>query len=381
MVTLQRLLQFAALGCVVALLASCAGGEDFLEPAEPNGHHPFPERHATPGRHHHEIHGIDIAKYQGEIDWHAVRRGGVDFAFIKATEGTDRLDERFAQNWAAAKAAGVPRGAYHFNYWCRSMEEQFQWFRRNVPRDRDALPPVLDLEWNHVSPTCPRKVSRAHAQSEIRKFVRLAEAWYGKRPILYTDIRFYRDVLADGSFSQYPLWVRATKKLPQEFYKGRKWVFWQYSDRSRIPGIRGKVDKNAFAGSRRDWQRLVASNFGHGSVAGPATRTEPRKPETKQPAAPPPTAVATARKPAATEPLSAQTTPVAQTQNAAPAQAPASSPARAIVEGGKVTVADNTPVESTPNDGKRATATPPGKPLSLAPVNLSPAKPKAAASR
>jgi len=251
----------AAVLCAVQFLVACAGGDDFLEPAEPSGHHPFPERASTTGHSAHRVHGIDIAKYQGNIDWHAVKRSGVTFAFIKATEGTDRLDSKFAQNWAAAKAAGVARGAYHFNYWCTPFRDQFNWFRRNVPRDKDALPPVLDLEWNTHSPTCPRKVSREQAKREIRTFVRLAEAWYGKRPIIYTDIRFYRDVLSDGSFAQYPLWVRATRRLPQDIYKGRKWVFWQYSDRLRVPGIRGRVDKNAFAGSRSDWKQLAAANF------------------------------------------------------------------------------------------------------------------------
>lgn len=284
--------RFAALGLAAGLLAACAGGaDDFLEPAEPVGNHPFPVRESTFGRNSHEVHGIDIAKYQGNIDWHQVKASGIGFAFIKATEGTDRLDDRFQANWAAAKAAGIPRGAYHFNYWCSPMRTQFEWFRRHVPRDPDAMPPVLDLEWNTHSPTCPRRVSRARAQAEIREFVRLAEAWYGKRPILYTDIRFYRDVLSDGSFSQYPLWVRATKRLPHEIYPGRKWAFWQHSDRARVPGIKGRVDKNAFAGSHRDWQRLVAANFRHKTVVTPAAKPSPQP-------APPQIAVAAAQPPA-----------------------------------------------------------------------------------
>lgn len=268
--------RIAGLALAAAILASCAGGvDDFLEPAEPTGNHPFPVRSTSYGRSAHEVHGIDIAKYQGDIDWQAVKRSGVAFAFIKATEGSDLLDKNFRQNWEGAKAAGVARGAYHFNYWCSSFRDQFEWFRRNVPRDPDAMPPVLDLEWNTHSPTCPRRRSRAHAQREIRTFLRLAEAWYGKRPIIYTDIRFYRDVLSDGSFSQYPLWVRAMKRLPHEIYQGRRWAFWQYSDRSRVPGIKGHVDKNAFAGTRHEWSKLVASNFRHRPVAEPTPESLP----------------------------------------------------------------------------------------------------------
>ncbi|MCC2095774.1 MAG: hypothetical protein KDJ29_02725, partial [Hyphomicrobiales bacterium] len=349
----------------------------FLEPAEPNGHHPFPERHSTHGRNAHEVHGIDIAKYQGTIDWQAVKRSGVDFVFIKATEGTDVLDDRFAANWAAAKAAGIPRGAYHFNYWCTSLEDQFHWFRRNVPRDRDALPPVLDLEWNHASPTCPKKVSRARAKAEIRKFVRLAEAWYGKRPILYTDIPFYRDVLSDGAFRQYPLWVRSVKRLPQDIYKGRKWALWQYSDRSRVPGIRGRVDKNAFAGSRRDWNKLLASRFQHRNVVMPDPATQKpvavagATPSTTQSAAPQATGAEAKVVVAQGSKIAARTAGEAK-REASPAQAAAYAATherRSASANSKTSITDARTVKRPKGAAQIA-----GKPLNLMPASPANAK-------
>src|SRR4051812_13389810 len=87
-----------------------------------------------------------ICKYQGKIDWASVRSAGTHFAFIKATEGGTHVDERFVENWDGAKQAGVSRGAYHFIFWCRPAEEQAAWFKRTVPNDPDALPPVLNLE-------------------------------------------------------------------------------------------------------------------------------------------------------------------------------------------------------------------------------------------
>ena len=71
---------------------------------------------------------------------------GVKFAWIKATEGGDHVDAKFQANWEAAKAVGIPRGAYHFVYWCRSPLEEVRWFEQNVPVEADALPPVLDVE-------------------------------------------------------------------------------------------------------------------------------------------------------------------------------------------------------------------------------------------
>jgi GH25 family lysozyme M1 (1,4-beta-N-acetylmuramidase) len=141
------------------------------------------------------IHGIDVSRWQGKIDWASVRAAGTQFAFIKATEGGDHLDPRFSENWDGAAQAGVPRGAYHFMYWCRPAHEQAAWFRRNVPNDSNALPPVLDLEWNGHSRTCPMKLPRETALAHVKLMLNEMEAHTGKRPIIYTDITFHRDVL------------------------------------------------------------------------------------------------------------------------------------------------------------------------------------------
>ena len=255
-------------------LLGCAGGiGDLVEPASFDARHPFPVRDLSPGPRHHDIHGIDIAKYQGEIDWAAVKNSGIEFAFIKATEGGDRLDDKFEANWAAAKEAGLPRGAYHFNYWCSSWANQAEWFKRNVPVDPDALPPVLDLEWNNASPTCPRSVPRETALAGIYTFVHAMEKHYKKRPILYTDANFHRDVLSDGALADYPLWVRAVKELPHVQFPGRRWAFWQYTEKAAVPGIRGNVDKNAFAGNRAQWRKLVSTAF-HGEPDGKRASNE-----------------------------------------------------------------------------------------------------------
>jgi lysozyme len=87
------------------------------------------------------IHGIDVSKYQGNIDWTAVKNSGVKFVWIKATEGGDHADEKFIANWAGAKQVGIPRGAYHFVYWCRPPNEEVSWFEQNVPVEDDSLPP------------------------------------------------------------------------------------------------------------------------------------------------------------------------------------------------------------------------------------------------
>jgi lysozyme len=127
------------------------------------------------------IQGIDVSRWQRQIDWERVKGAGTRFAFIKATEGGDHLDERFRENWTGAKAAGIPRGAYHFMFWCRPVRDQIRWFIRNVPKDPDALPPVLDVEWNNHS-RCP-KAPPTVARAKMREMLRAFEAHYGKKPI------------------------------------------------------------------------------------------------------------------------------------------------------------------------------------------------------
>lgn len=239
----------------VLFVGACAReqGSYYPQKSDARPHPKVARAHTLP------IHGIDVSRYQGKIDWASVRDAGTQFAFIKATEGGDYVDPRFLDNWHGAGRAGVPRGAYHFMYWCRPAHEQAAWFRRNVPNDPDALPPVLDLEWNGHSRTCPFKATREAALEATKLMLREMEAHTGKRPIIYTDIPFHRDVL-DGELHDYPHWVRSTAAEPHERYGNRRWTMWQYTTTGRVPGISGDVDRNAFYGGMQEWASFLATD-------------------------------------------------------------------------------------------------------------------------
>lgn len=204
------------------------------------------------------VHGVDLSRFQTEVDWTTARANGVNFAFIKATEGGDMLDPMFDSHWRAAGRAGVKRGAYHFFYHCRPAAEQARWFIKAVPKVPGALPPVLDLEWTPTSPTCTIRRDGATIREEARIFMEIVARHYGQRPIIYTTVDFYQDTQLwrlEGT----EFWLRSVAGHPGEVYGGKDWSFWQYTSTGVVPGIAGKVDINVFAGSGAAWARWLES--------------------------------------------------------------------------------------------------------------------------
>jgi lysozyme len=197
------------------------------------------------------VHGVDVSRWQGNINWSVLKKNGANFAYIKATDGGDHLDPMFRRNWNGAEAAGVKRGAYHFFYWCRSASHQADWFIRHVPRDANALPPVIDVEWTR-SRSCPRHPSQAAVVKKMNTFMNMLESHYGQRPIIYTAPDFYEDNL-QGAFPNHPFWLRAVAEHPSQVYPGRKWVFWQYSGTGLSKGVGEKIDLNVFNGDAAAW--------------------------------------------------------------------------------------------------------------------------------
>lgn len=252
----------ATLAMAAASLAGCASVDDTLSVGMINAPVSSAPRYGDSdpvddweggAPHGFPVHGIDVSKYQGTIDWPAVRNAGIAFAFIKATEGGDRFDERFKKYWRGAGQAGIPRSAYHFYYFCRPAIEQADWFIRNVPRERGTLPHVLDMEWNAHSPTCQLRPPAQVVRREMNIFLDRIERHYGKRPIIYTTVDFHEENLA-GHMRDEVFWLRSVKAHPRVTYPGRNWAFWQYTGTGRVPGIAGDTDINVFAGSRSNWR-------------------------------------------------------------------------------------------------------------------------------
>ena len=194
------------------------------------------------------VHGIDVSKHQGTIDWNRVRKMKkhdiqIAFAFIKATEGITRQDNKFVTNWKQAGQKGLLRGAYHFYYPSRDAGKQADNFMKVVKLTKGDLPPVVDIEYSNGR-------SAKTICNDLRVFCEILENKYAVKPIIYTNINFYNMYLKD-SFDDYPLWIAGYFEHDR-FYNefNTPWIIWQHSEKGKVDGIRGNVDFNVFKGSK-----------------------------------------------------------------------------------------------------------------------------------
>jgi len=211
------------------------------------------------------IPGIDVSHWQREIDWSEVKRSGVKFAFIKATEFPDKrtslfVDGEMRKNIAGASANGLLWSAYHFFRTHIDPVIQAKVFCETVG-EFNSLPPVLDLE------AAGSKGERLNYK--VRQFLDETERITKKRPIIYSSCGFWRSYLAYEKRAHtdwaraYPLWIaQYTNLWPTPLYPWAGWEFWQYSDKGKIPGIVTHVDLNWFNGSLEELERkyIVGDN-------------------------------------------------------------------------------------------------------------------------
>lgn len=193
------------------------------------------------------VRGIDISSHNGNIDFNKVAADGIEFVFIKASEGRDFKDKKFRENYNRAKSAGLKTGIYHFFRFDRDGVEQAINFLKTVGSRRPELGLVIDVEKNGNPDTVPKATvnSRLTAMVEYLNLL-------GHRVMFYTNLDGYYEYLAD-SFPGYPLWICRFQENPIN----AEWSFWQFNHRGVVKGIDGKVDLNVFCGNRDEWNAFL----------------------------------------------------------------------------------------------------------------------------
>ena len=188
--------------------------------------------------------GIDVSHHQGRIDWKRVAKDKrVRFVYIKATQGTTIVDERYKYNNRNARKHGILCGAYLYFSSSSSVRDQFKAFTRVVKKKDQDLIPAIDVEREGMKHWTPKQV-----RNNLQQMCRLMKNYYGKSPIIYSQYVYYNERLAPY-FNHYLLFLaKYSKGKPVIIGKGRNNI-WQFTERGLINGINGRVDLNRLMGN------------------------------------------------------------------------------------------------------------------------------------
>lgn len=204
-------------------------------PSLPSDVHFYPQ---PPESVSHWLAGIDVSHYQGEVYWQTVQNIGVDFAFIKATEGIHYRDPTYFEHATALQNSSIYSGAYHFFLPAENAIQQAKHFVKTVKQHqhRHQLAPVLDIEITQGQ--TPQAIKAA-----VDEWLEYVEDALNCRPVIYTDIRYWQTTLA--ARNDYPLWLAEYASQLQIPDKQKSHLrVWQYSNKGRVTGVQHVVDLN-----------------------------------------------------------------------------------------------------------------------------------------
>ena len=217
------------------------------------------------------VRGIDVSYFQESISWKQVRRSGVQFAFIRVSDGTTVTDPKFAYNWTAAKRVGVLRGAYQYFRPQESPIAQADLLIAALRRDPGELPPVIDVETDGGK-------SPVQLAARVAIWVERVRTQLRVEPIIYTGPDFWRDRAGGADQTQQPLWIaHYTAGCPTVPPRWTRWTFWQHTDRGAVPGIDGPVDLNVFAGDYLELEAFARRSRLRDQAAAAAAAPRPSR--------------------------------------------------------------------------------------------------------
>ncbi|MBD5142638.1 MAG: hypothetical protein K2K06_05725 [Oscillospiraceae bacterium] len=219
-----RIISFLLIAVIVICVGSLAIRLKKIYNGEITANIPDPEKYP--------VMGVDVSRYQGNIDWAVLESQDVKFAFIKATEGSSFQDICFAKNWEEVKKTNIYAGAYHFFSFESSGETQAQNFIDTVGELDGNLPPVVDFEF--YGDYADKHLSKKETRQILNALLEKLEEYYQVKPIIYITTKTYCYYILGGGYEDYPIWMRDTYMEPLT-----RWNFWQYSDQGKLDGYDG----------------------------------------------------------------------------------------------------------------------------------------------
>lgn len=185
--------------------------------------------------------GIDVSSWQGSINFSQVKNSGIDFVYIKSSEGRSYIDPFFEVNYQNAKANGLKIGFYHY-VTARNTEEaeiQANFFASVIRGKEIDCKLAMDFEsFGDLSVEQINEISRV--------FLSTLERITNSQCVIYSNSYDARAIFS-SELTSYPLWVaNYGVSAPESNGKWETWVGWQYTSTGRIAGISSYVDRNQF---------------------------------------------------------------------------------------------------------------------------------------
>ncbi|MDE5807518.1 MAG: hypothetical protein K2H76_05325, partial [Muribaculaceae bacterium] len=194
------------------------------------------------------IRGIDVSRHNGMMNLDAAASDGIEFIFIKASEGEELHDENFHLNYEKAGHAGLKRGAYHFFRFDKDGISQGQNFMNAVGDKHLELGVVIDIEEYGNAKGVPID-SIMGRLTDMVEYLNLR----GHRVMFYTNRQGFEKFLLN-TYTGMPLWICHFSSTPFD----ADWTFWQFDHHAKVKGIPSEVDLNVFVGSRKDWEEYLS---------------------------------------------------------------------------------------------------------------------------
>lgn len=192
------------------------------------------------------LEGMDVSVYQGDIDFSAARSDGIETVYIRSSFGAGGVDARFQQNAQGAAQAGLPFGFYHYMEAATPEEarREARHFAQLIQQTDYSCRPALDFE-------VEQGLSDREASAVVRAFLEETQAILGQRPMLYVDRS--RAGQLEPDLEEYPLWIALWSEEEPDLNgtPWSQWTGWQYTDRGRVAGVRGNVDRDVFTDAVR----------------------------------------------------------------------------------------------------------------------------------
>ncbi len=188
-----------------------------------------------------KLQGIDVSHWQGKIDWQHVTQSGIQFAFLKATQGINHPDARFTENRDAVEKLGLTYGAYHFFDPTQDATQQAMVYLKRISTSQSILPPVLDVE-------ITAGVDSKTLQQGVKTWLQHVQKETKCQPVIYASPAFWNTHLGKD-LNDYRLWLADYASSPRLPTGIESWLFWQYSESGKVSGIGGEVDSDVYHGS------------------------------------------------------------------------------------------------------------------------------------